>query len=196
MSMETENDAKDKERLELQFDLGTFEGFNFRQQSAIWGNKTADEVVNWDHDRDGEAEFWPSGDNHGVHLVFRSSNAVSATELIELDRLLGEMGGDSDENFLRIHYAKNVCGCSLEDLTAEGVEDENVHIFLGDCFTDVRKEAAYELFELYWPEEYKAWEGSLCDGLIFDPDRFLDSPAFSVDEVKLGDTVAVLVAPQ
>ena len=37
---------------------------------------------------------------------------------------------------------------------------------------------------------------STCDGLIFDTDRFLDSPAFWVEEVNLGDEVALLVASQ
>jgi hypothetical protein len=71
-----------------------------------------------------------------------------------------------------------------------------VQIFFGDCFTDARKEAAYELFELYYPEEYKVWEKSQCDGLIFDQDRFLDSPVFGVDEVRLGGKAVVLVVPQ
>jgi hypothetical protein len=40
----------------LVFDLGTFEGFNFRSQSVIERVLTAGEVVEWNHDRDGEAE--------------------------------------------------------------------------------------------------------------------------------------------
>lgn len=38
---------------ELTYELGTFEGFNFRDQSAIERNVTAQEVVDWDHDRVG-----------------------------------------------------------------------------------------------------------------------------------------------
>ena len=60
----------------------------------------------------------------------------------------------------------------------------------------MRKEAAYELFETFYPDEYRVWEKSTCDGLIFDTDHFLDSPGFSVDEVKLGETKALIVAPQ
>jgi len=67
---------------------------------------------------------------------------------------------------------------------------------LGSNFTDLRQEAAYQLFELFYPDEYKAWEKTTCDGLIFDTDRFLDSPVFSVEEVKLGNEVALLVASQ
>ena len=115
--------------------------------------------------------------------------------MLELDRLLGELGGDSAVNFLRI-YSVNICGADLAELTREGVEDQCLEVYLGSNFTDLRRETAYELFELYYPEEYRVLEQSTCDGLHFDPDHFLDSPAFSVEEVDLGDEVALLVATQ
>jgi hypothetical protein len=59
----------------------------------------------------------------------------------------------------------------------------------------LRRQAAHELFELYYPEEYAVWEKSVCDGLIFDIDRFLGSPSFSVEEA-VGDEKALIVAPQ
>ena len=71
-----------------------FEGFNFRTQSAIQRNLTASEVVEWDHDQKGEAEFWPAGDRPEVGLIFRHRSAVTGAELLELDRLLDELGGD------------------------------------------------------------------------------------------------------
>jgi len=181
---------------EIYYDLGTFEGFNFRSQSAISRNRTAAEVVAWDHDKEGEAEFWPAGDRPEVLILFRNRSSVTATELIELDELLHKLGGDSTENFLRIHYAVNVCGNDLATLTREEVEDNYVDIYQGTNFTDLRREAAYQLFELFYPDEYRAWEKSTCDGLIFDTDRFLDSPAFAVEEVELGGQVALLVASQ
>jgi hypothetical protein len=182
------------EQPELQFDLGTFEGFNFHTQSPICRNLTAADVIGWQHDLKGEAEFWPAGDRPEVKLLF--SGNVTGSELSDLARLLAEIGNDSLETFLRIHYAKNIYGLEFEKLTAREIEDLNVHLFFGDCFTDARKEAAYELFQLYWPEEYRVWEKSLCDGLIFDTDRFLDSPVFGVDEVRFGETIALIVAPQ
>jgi hypothetical protein len=42
-------------------DIGRFEGFNFRSQCAIHRVLTAEEVLEWNHDADGEAEFWPDG---------------------------------------------------------------------------------------------------------------------------------------
>ena len=181
---------------ELQFNLGTFEGFNFRTQSAIERLLTADEVVHWEHDADGEAEFWPAGDHPGVAVLFEHRTAVTAADLLALDRLLLELGGDAFENFLRIHHAVNCCGYDLQTLVAGTVEDQSLHIFEGTNFLDLRREAAYELFELYYPEAYTAWERSCCDGLIFDTDRFLDSPGFSVEEVRIGGRLALLVAPQ
>jgi hypothetical protein len=177
-------------------DFGTFEGFNFRNQSAIFPNHTADEVVNWDHDKEGEAEFWPSGDNEGVQLVFKGQSSVTGSELRALDELLDDLGGDNDENFLKIYHAVSVLGYDLGTLTNTTVEDEAPQFFFGDCFADVRKEAAYELFELYYPDAYQVWEKSLCDGLIFDTDHFLDSPVFSVDEIRFGGKAVLLVKPQ
>lgn len=180
----------------LQFDLGTFEGFNFRDASAIDRVLTAEDVVNWDHDAKGEAEFWPSGDNAGVSMLFKQQSAVTGQELLDLDKVLQELGDDSMSNFLGIHYAVNVQGTYLNQLTGEQVQDQNIHVFEGDYFIDLRKEAAYELFEMYYPEAYSAWEKSLCDGLIFDQDRFLDSPVWSVEEIEIGDRKALIVAPQ
>ena len=72
----------------LKHDLGTFEGFNFRDQAALDRNLTADEVLDWDHDGAGEAEFWPAGDHPGVAALFSQKSAVSGSELKALDDLL------------------------------------------------------------------------------------------------------------
>ena len=178
----------------LTFDFGTFEGFNFRSQCAIPRHLTAAEVIAWDHDRDGEAEFWPAGDAPAVELIFKHRASATAAELLDLDRLLNELRGDSAANYLRLHYAVNVRGARLDTLTREAVEDLPLDIFVGTNFSDVRRTAAFELFELCYPEEYRVWEKSLCDGLTFDPDHFLASPIFMVEEVDLGEQVAVLVA--
>ena len=181
---------------ELHFDLGTFEGFNFRASSAIQRTLSADEVIAWDHDRKGEAEFWPAGDHAGVALLFRGRNTICASELLSLHRLLQELGGDEIENFLRIYFLVAIRGARLDELTAGDIEDAFLHIFTGTSFLDLRREAAYELFELYYPEEYRVWEKSTCDGLHFDVDRFLDSPTFWVEEVQLGGKVVLLISPQ
>lgn len=178
------------------FNLGSFEGFNFRSHSAIEQTLTAEDVIDWDHDAKGEAEFWPSGDSPEISLLFEAKREVTASDLISLDRLLGKLGGDLSESLLRIHYAVNVCGAPLHELTVDAMEDQCLHIFFGENFTDLRAEAAYELFELFYPEAFAIWEKTLCDGLVFDTDRFLDSPAWSVEEVRLAASVALIVAPQ
>jgi hypothetical protein len=63
----------------------------------------------------------------------------------------------------------------------------NVFIFSGTSFTDIYRDAGYALFELYYPELYKLWEQTPCDGLTFDPRDFLESPSFTLDEVTLSD---------
>lgn len=176
-------------------DLGTFEGFNFRADSAIERVLTGEEVLAWDSDHLGEAEFWPSGDHPGVSLIFAGRNAVSPAELAALDRLLAELGDDSLESCARIAHALGRCGQPLPDLAATEVEDSGAHVFVGRSVFDVRKTAAYELFELYYPELYRAWESTPCDGLIFDTDLFLDSPSWSVEEFQTPEAVVLVVCP-
>ena len=193
--MSTATQTPTAEMPRLSFDCGTFEGFNFRSQCAIPRNLTAAEIVAWDPDRQGEAEFWPAGDAPAVALLFQR-RTVTAAELLDLQRLLTELGGDSVVNYLRLHHAVNRRGLSLEGLTREQVEDYALDIYVGSNFCDVRRAAAYELFELYFEEEHRVWKNSRCDGLTFDPEQFLKSPALSVDEVNLGAQVAVMVASQ
>jgi hypothetical protein len=183
--MGSDNDTVNSTFFSLCYDLGTFEGFNFRTQSAIEQNLTAEEVVNWDHDKEGEAEFWPAGDNDGVAAVFSGKSSITCSELIALDNLLQELGDDSILNYLRIRYVTSVYGNDLSTLTREQVEDACIDVFIGTNFCDLRREAAYQLFELYYPDEYQIWEKSQCDGLIFDSDRFLDSPCWSVEETTM-----------
>lgn len=189
-------DQNENKSLSVQFDFGSFEGFNFRSQSAIFGRLSSEDILTWDHDAQGEAEFWPAGDRPEVRLIFRNQSTVTGSELLDLDRILEELGGDSTENFLLVYYAVTVCGDKLEDLTADRVQDYGVQIFVGQRFIDVRRDAAYELLELYYPDEHRIVNESTCDGLVFDVDRFLDSPGFSTEEVQIGDEKYLLVAPQ
>jgi len=184
-----------KETPTIAHDFGHFEGYNFRHQTAIERLLTATEVIQWDQDRYGEAEFWPAGDKREITLIFSGRNSVSASELLDLSALLEELGDDTTETYLSVYFALMVLEESLGELTAESLRDKAPRCFLGSNFTDLRREAAYELFELYYPELYMAWEAIPCDGLIFDTDRFLDSPSLNVSEVDLGGQVALLVAP-
>ena len=126
-------------------------------------------------------------------MLFKGRSAVTGKDLLDLDKVLQELGDDSTFNFLRIHHAVNVQGTFLNQLTGEQVENQNIHVFMGTSFYYLRREAAYELFELYYPEAYAMWEATPCDGLIFDTDVFLDSPSWAAEEVELSDGQKALV---
>ena len=128
-------------------------------------------------------------------MVFKGQSSLTASELIELRRLLTVLGGDQLVNFLRIYYLVHFNGPPVAGLLAEGIEDCNIQIRVGRNFTDLRREAAYELLELYYLDEYQALEKSTCEGLLFDTQRFLDSPSFATDEIMVGSERAPIVVP-
>ena len=179
----------------LKHDLGTFEGFNFRNQAALDRNLTADEILDWDHDGAGEAEFWPAGDHPGVASVFDRKSAVTGSELEALDDLLRQLGQDDTETFLRIRYAVHDRGLDLAGLTAAEVEDAPLYLYRGTNFGDLYREAGYDLFEAYYPDLYALWEKTPCDGLHFDPVAFLESPGFTLSEVTFSGEKWLLVHP-
>ena len=180
----------------LKHDLGEFEGFNFRNQAAIYPNLTAREVFDWDHDGEGEAEFWPAGDHPGVAALFSQKSAVSASELKALDDLLCQLGSDDTATFLRIRYAVQDRGLDIHNVSAGEVEDAPCYTYHGSNFTDLYREAGYDLFEAYYPELYTLWEQTPCDGLHFDPVAFLESPSFSLTEITVGGEKWLMVHPE
>jgi hypothetical protein len=173
-------------------DLGTFEGFNFRDQCAIERTLTADDVVNWDHDADGEAEFWPSGEDPLVKAIFAGN--VTGSDLTTLAELLTSLDGDRTEDLLRIQFAIQVQGGDLVRMTVAELDDQRPMFFYGDTMTDARKEAAFELFETFWPDLYKAWNEDHAGVLDFDWYSFVDSPLWTIHEVKLGNKAILMVA--
>jgi hypothetical protein len=161
-------------------ELGMFEGFNFRDQCAIDRNLTADEVINWDHDKDGEAEFWPDGSSVFVNKLL-PGNSCSAGEIQEVVRIFEEL------EYSPIDLAKAVflrdVGNSLEDIGRDAIDNSRLYVFGPGWFVDLEKEAAYELFEMFWPEAYTWWEKSNVPGLHFDVKDFISH--FPTLEVKL-----------
>lgn len=182
------------ENLIIDNDLGTFEGFNHKTQEAIYPNVTAQEIIDWDHDGNGEAEFWHSGDIPAIARILDSDD-VLPKDVVALDRLLSKLGDDISV-LARIIYLTEDNGHRLQELDAETVEDSPVTIFSDSVsFIDLRRTAAYELFELYYPEEFQVWDKSTCDGLTFDTDRFLDSPCFSTAEYQFGEERILVIEP-
>ncbi len=164
---------------EIENDLGYFEGFNFRSQSAIEQILSAEDVVNWDHDTRGEAEFWPEGSNVFVRLL--SPRECTASDLIEIDRIFSELGED-EHQLCKAVYLKETHGLDLRDITREAVEDACLYVYGIGYFSDLEKEAAWDLFEQLYPEAYKLAESWTIPGLHFDPEQFLQS--FSTYAVK------------
>ena len=124
-------------------ELGMFEGFSFRHQSAIDHCLTAEEVLNWDHDAQGEAEFWPDGSNFIVTKLLPGTS-FRADSLREVIRLFEELDGNEHELAKAVYLLDR--GESLENITREAIDDAGLYVCGPGYFTDMEKEAAYELF--------------------------------------------------
>lgn len=177
-----------KGEIEIASDLGSFEGFNFRTQSAIPQILTAQQVIDWDHDANGEAEFWPHGDN-GFVRAFVSGN-VTADELLELDRIFTELK-DNEHEIAKAYYLKSCHGSELKDIDRQAIDNACLYVFGPGWRCDLEKEAAYELFEMFWPEAYKQWEANTVPGLQFDAEAFLNH--FPHADIKLSEGNVYLI---
>lgn len=182
------------ETITLLNDLGTFDGFNLRSGLALERRLTAEEVANWDAEAQGEVEFCPSGDHKGVSLAFHGRSAVSWKDLVELDRLLFEIGNTAEPTFLRIYYATSLLGLEMEELTSRILDELNLKVFFGACLMEIREHAAFDLFQTYFSEQYAAWKKDEFGVLQFDCEAFLNSNFWSVEEVDMGERKALLVA--
>lgn len=161
-------------------DLGFFEGFNFKTQSAICKQLTADDVINWNHDRQGEAEFWPEGSNVFVKQLLTCENCT-AGDLVEIDRIFSELGGNEYE-LCKAVYLKSMHGEDLEHITRETIDDACLYVYGPNYFSDLEKEAAWDLFENLYPDAYKLAESYSVPGLTFDEEQFLSS--FTTLEIR------------
>ena len=129
----------------LNHDFGAFTGFNYREDAPIERPLTGEDVVWWDHDRGGEAVFWPKG-HMGLAILCSERKWITGMELRTLDRLLTDLGDDSKETYQRIHFARSQLGISLNKLTVQEVEGVNLQGFTGSTFFEQSKEAAWEQF--------------------------------------------------
>ena len=182
--------SEEKKTKQIKNDLGTFEGFNHRTQSAIYPNLTAQEVVDWDHDGEGEAEFWPHGDNSGVMQLFKGQDNVSGCTLLALDELLTQLDYCQYEQYARIYYALDIAGCDLHELAASDIKEQaqDIEIFIADNdHMSLIEEAAYYVLERYYPDEYEMIEKGHIPGLKFDADEFFYD-SWSTTELRIFDT--------
>jgi len=169
-------------------DLGFFEGFNFKTQSAIDKQLTAEDVINWDHDEQGEAEFWPEGGNVFVKELVNGN--CTGNDLLEIDRIFSELHGCEYE-LCKALYMKSMHGSELEQITRDAIDDECLYVYGPNYFSDLAKEAAWDLFENLYPEACKLVESYSVPGLSFDEEDFLRD--CSTMEIKTGDYKGYLV---
>lgn len=175
------------ERQNMKGDIGRFEGFNFREQSAIDDILTAQQVLDWDHDADGEAEFWPHGCNPFTSYLL-SGNTCTDSEVREVIRIFAETEGRPEE-LAKAIYLRD-CGRSLEDITSEAINEASLYVFGPGWFHQLIRDAAFELFELFWPAAYECWEKNTVPGLTFDPEDFIES--FRTLQLKLPEGYLVV----
>ncbi len=174
--------------------LGHFKGLNLRSQQPIPTLLTAQEIVDWNYDENGESVFWPHGDHEGVQKVFSMFSYVDACRLIALDRLLTSMGCDDDYNYIQIVATMSILGKGILQLSDADVEDYSDFVYCADDFIHAREDAAYGTLKAMWPYTYAMWaKGELPPGLDFDVDRVLDGPEFSTLEIEMNGTCWVIV---
>ena len=75
------------------------------------------------------------------------------------------------------------------------LEDQQPMFFHADTLIDARKDAAFELFETFWPDLFKAWDEAATEFLRFEWDDLLDSSMWTTLEVKVGDKAILMVTP-
>ena len=178
-------------------DLGTFDGYNLEHDKAIINISAADLIL-YDHELSGEAEFWPSGDNVGVKLVFEElsiKNRVTGEMLLDLKRIILEMGGPSLTNYAILHHAIHYNGETLETILASELLDLNLHVFHNEKFESKREletRAAYELLELYYPKYFEIMNNPIA-GISFDAKHFLNCGLFGISIIKISDELTILV---
>lgn len=182
---------------EIENDLGMFEGFNFRNQAAIPKLLTAQEVINWDHDKQGEAEFWPHNNNELAATVFKTlgGKEVTANEIILVDKLLEleeyelvqVLAAVDDQG---LHY----CREKLEDNALELLDDYCFyhHSQTKEAFKSIKEESAWAYMEEHLPETYKILTEAHIPGLSFDPFEFFEDCCIRYFEVKIDDTEHII----
>ena len=172
------------------FDFGTFEGRHWPTECVqLDGSLPARDVVEWDEIDRGEAEFWPTGDKPELVLVFSEESPARAKDLVALSGLLKGLGGDSLENYLLIRHAMETTGLGIRRLTPELLNAFFVHIVVGHAMDEVHVRAGEALQAHFFPGSEREDAGALLA-------RVRGSSGWTIKDYKIGDRVAVLIAPQ
>jgi hypothetical protein len=160
----------------LHYDFGTFNAYTPHDFVKLDLGLTADDVITWAAAVYDQYMLSPAGDHAGVKLMFRNQPSVTPGQLLALDRLLLEFGGDSPAHYQSARNALDQYENSLFGQISRMYAKEPQHVSLKPCPNPLHLESACALFEIFFPDKYRAWESSLGDWLVFDADAFLASP--------------------
>jgi hypothetical protein len=174
---------------------GTFTGDNLKEQKALERELTPEEGREWEADEAGEEESERGRACRAMALFTTGPDALGPQELHTVAGLLAAVDGDREDTLLRLQVLVHVQGADLGTVTVADLQDLPLNTYRGSSFIEVRREAAFELFQLCWPDLYAVWEKTPMDGLRFDVDAFLDSPAWVTEELQLGSDCVLLVLP-
>lgn len=174
--------------------LGHFAAIDAGSGTPVGRALTVEKAIDWDHELEGRAVFRPTGDCPELACFFGKQDHLTSAQLRDFRQLVEGLGCDLLEACLILRFAVQVQGESMETLTAEKIQAENIRVFRGDNAKAVRREAAFAFFEACHPEDYAFWRMSRCEGLEFNPEKFLTSPRWHVEEAVVGNVHAVLVA--
>ncbi len=173
---------------------GVVAGCEDAERKAFFREMDLSEGRQWDpEDQEGEDELSSVRDMRAMRVLFQGRHALDAKGMETAIQLVQAFDGDDLDSILRLHVLVNIQGMDLEAVTVAAMGDLPLSTFRGENFHDVRREAAFELFQLYWPDLYAIWEKTPMDGLRFDVDAFLDSPSWVTEEVQLGSECVLLV---
>ena len=177
----------------LRYHFGTFKGAYWPTDHCWFENPVStSEILDWDRDDQGEAEFWPTGDKPEMTVLFDTDNRIIRKEEIQgLANLLDHLGGDSPENYLRIRHATRRLRLSLNELPRQALEMLPLHIFVGATLAKAQDRAVADLSVRY---RDIPWQGPASDPRSF-LDQYRNDPAWGLETVAFGDKVALLVWP-
>jgi hypothetical protein len=180
------------ERTELKFDYGLFRPSCTARALHRWKPVTAEAILNWKGTEAEGMEFHPYGDKAETGLLWRPNDPVTAEQLVALDGLLENLGGDTLENYLRVRHATTTLKIPLGHLTPMAVCSTMLHVFIGTDSSQLEEDAAEQLLGLYRPE---AWEPTL-GAVRRSFHRFCNTPWWKVEHLSIGAQKALVVVPR
>jgi len=175
-------------------DLGNFSGRIWHESGNLSREFSPEEVLEWNQDHDGFAEFYPSGDHEGVSLVFREKASVSTADLVELDHLIDGLRYPPKISCLLIHHLMHKHKVDVANLDCSDIEDSEAVIATGRTFFEAEQMATAKLYD-HFPEECPDILHGL-DSAVRDREllKLLYSPKFVITQARFSNDVGMVVS--